>query len=449
MARKKNSGLGSFAFKPPKAQQPLDVAKVPTSFGQYPSVMQVGSTRYPTVLEAWNRDSVWKRWWQGYEIARMSHYGWPLRKFPFKYAFDLGQISKQVHAICHIYPSLSGDNHAWWTLMREDDSINLADSFEPIPLRVNDLGLQINPRTGIGGRTFEFIYRIRSSTRLSVDDLIKFLDSLSSRRVLNRHALNADGSIGAAQETFASMELVDARVSGNLRPARLISLVFTAGVLIKNGTPVGGFDPTNAADVAAVTGTPRALTLGRSFACSCPDFLKRQTYDLTDSLASDVAKAPVATTESGALPEKTGYYRSWEDRQITSDDPKKWCKHIYALCELEGHYVPDPNDYPQLEAMEAFRMEAEKRKTKLQHKMLEQMSKFKGLSADSAADSISQIFALKRENVLPSGFGHAAAWFQTEQQPKRPTQGDIWQKPGSAHTYYYNNGAWEELSLLG
>ena len=475
MSPRKNSGFGN--FRGSKSQNSFgfnsdfSVRKITKSSGTYPSKMEVGDTRIPTVIEAWNRDSRWKRWWEGFELARRSKWGWPLKKIHFNYQFDLNGTIEEIKSKCHIYPSLTGDSKCWYTLVRDDSSLDLTTIIETPPtgfVRLGDFNdLDDNTPTTLWRAEFN----VRPGKSSEAIGLVSLFSRVKSRRVLNRWSVDlsdpANPKVGSPQEYFYSIKVWALMPDSWVNTTKL-SMYFSGGVLIQdpvdndesNGTPLGEFDPTNPQHIAWVSTPPRAVTLGRTFSCSCPDFTKRVWFDMENpGEKTDSFRAPAPTTETNSeLEERVGYFRSWANGPELTDDPKHFCKHIYSLAIQEGYYIAEPNDMPVELNREEFVRVREKKRNKLADKMLEAMTKYKAISADNASFPLSKMFSLEKKNdtLIPDqpwnpmdpSSGYRPSWYQTVEAPSIPQEGDIWQVPGGMHVKKYIGGIWTDISLI-
>jgi hypothetical protein len=475
MTRRKNSGFGNFGGS--KKQRTLGftgdigIAKVPSSFGQYPSKMKTGDTRHPTVVEAWNRDSQWKRWWEGWELALRSHWAWPIRKIPFDYEFDLNGTIETIGALAHLYPSLGGDSKTWYTMVRNDDSLDLTRILQTPATNFQNLGEFNDLDDGKPTVLWRATFPVKPGSSSQAVALTNLFSRIGSRRILNRFGIDRTDPLnpvpGETQEYFFSVKVWALMPNDWLNTTEMV-MYFSGGILIwdnpddpgSNGTPIGEFDPANPDHLAKIATPERMLTLGRSFSCSCPDFTKRLWFDVADPAnTSDTYRAPAPTTEtSSEWAERVGYFRTFGDGRLSTDDPSKWCKHIFCMCAVEGYWAPEPNDMPTSLNRQSFEDEVLKRRGKLDQKMLDAVSRYKGISADNASYTLSNIFNLekKEDTLIPDqpwnpndpASGFRPSWYQTVDPPPVPRPGDIWQKPGRGHIYKWQGGRWVEVPLL-
>jgi hypothetical protein len=333
------------------------------------------------------------------------------------------------------------------------------------------VGQFVDPSTGKSTNLWRATFPIKAGREDQAVGLVNLFQRIGARRILNRFDVDKSDplhpKIGVAQEYFFSVKVQAMLPDDWITPTEMV-MYFSDGILIhddphdpaSNGTPLGEFDPSNPEHLRLTSTPERCLTLGRAFSCSCPDFTKRLYFDLSDPAHStDVYKAPAPTTETNAsLPERVGYYRSFAEGRGITDDPNQWCKHIFCMCAVEGYWAPEPNDMPTTLNRESFEQEVLKRRGKLDGKMLDAVSRYKGISADNASYSLSNMFSLEKKedtlipdelwNPLDPTSGYRPSWYQTVNPPPIPQNGDIWQKPGRGQVLKYLNGNWVELSLI-
>lgn len=319
----------------------FDAPVRPTAAGIYPDrasgAGEYGGTAYPTILEAYNRNSDYRRWKEGQEL----HYGiglnWSAPQILSIARLVSGPSSNELPLITTLFPSKTSPERSWHVIARVRGATILP---EPI--------------------TAERVRLVRADPDPGEHRLI-----LDVTGMLNRTQLRAF-------ELLVGDQFEDSAIGPNY-PMDLMHTPFDAIALTLVGVDVGGraltfdlsrpvgrvwrggrlywqpleYDP----DAPAVwrTAGDRHLTSSAVFDCSCPDYQGRSYGDSLSSEASSGDRFPRSSTGRPTATaweqQAAGYFRQWRDLDRRRDR-RRQCKHIHALRWEFGVPFDEPSDYP-------------------------------------------------------------------------------------------------------
>lgn len=300
---------------------------------------QFGGTAYPTVLEAYNRDSDYKRWKIGQEYFFGSGKSWADYEIHSltRSLLDTGEASSIARDVTTLMPSRTSPESAWAITCRTRGSVIL-----PQALLAADITIDT-------GHPEEQEHRLilDVSATLSADQIRNWAIYVGDQF--------EDSCIGI---TYPN----------DLVPEPVGSIAFT----LVEVDPVGGtlkFDLSRGFIRQRVNGRiywrmleynrrdpiywrrdgGRYLCNSFRFHCSCPDFSARSYANSLDATSSTQQKFPLppagrsleGTWESAAA----GYYKQWRDLSRRSDQRRE-CKHIHAVRWSCGVPFYEPSDYP-------------------------------------------------------------------------------------------------------
>lgn len=314
-----------------------------TTKGIYPSkgsgLGEYGSTAYPTVLEAYNRDSDYKRWKIGQEYFFGSGKSWADYQIHSltRSLLDTGEASSISRDVTTFLPSRTSPESAWVVTCRTRGSVIL-----PQLLQNADLTTET-------GNPEEAEHRL----------ILDVSGTLSADQIRNWEIYIGDQFEDSAFGTTYPNDLI---------PEPVNSIAFT----LVEVDPVGGklkFDLSRGFIRRQVNGRiywalleydrrnpvywrrdgSRYLCNSFRFHCSCPDFSGRSYADTLNSNASKLRKFPLPgagrPVETSWEAAGAGYYKQWRDLSRRTDRRRE-CKHIHAVRWSCGVPFYEPSDYP-------------------------------------------------------------------------------------------------------
>lgn len=300
---------------------------------------QYGGTAYPTVIEAYNRDSDYKRWKYGQEYYFGAGKTWADFSVNtlVRSLLDTGEASSIARDVTTFLPSNTSPESAWAVTIRTRGSVILPQAIEASDITITTDHPQ------------------EQEHRLILD----VSSTLSADQIRNWEIYIGDQFEDSATGLVYPNDLIEKPVS---------SIAFT---LVE-------VDPVNGLLVFDLSrGFVRQLFNGRiswrllqydrrnpvywqrngsrylcnsfRFHCSCPDFSGRAYADTLDTNASKQRKFPLPgagrAVDNSWEAEGVGYYKQWRDLSRRSDRRRE-CKHIHALRWSCGVPFYEPSDYP-------------------------------------------------------------------------------------------------------
>lgn len=326
-----------------------------TAKGIYPSkgsgYGQYGGTAYPTVLEAYNRDSDYKRWKIGQEYYFGKGKTWADFEVNtlVRSLLDTGEASSIARDVTTFLPSNTSPESAWAVTTRTRGSVIL-----PQAIQSSDI-------------TLETEFPQESSHRLYLD----VSSTLSAQQISNWEIYIGDQFEDSATGLIYPNDLIR-------EPVESVALTLV-GVDSINGKLI--FDLSRGFTRQRVDrriywrllnydrrnptywrrdGT-RYLCNSFRFHCSCPDFSGRAYADTLDANASAIRKFPRPgagrSIENSWEAAGVGYYKQWRDISRRADQRRE-CKHIHAVRWSCGVPFYEPSDYPTGEERGVFGVQA-------------------------------------------------------------------------------------------
>jgi hypothetical protein len=415
-------------------ERPLRAPKAGTYQNKERGGGQFGGTTYPSVLEAYNRDSDYKRWRAGLDYWQGSGKSWgDLERFYLLRSFrDFGARPGPQLASVVYFPSSSSPDGAWTVVCRRRGALIL-----PQPLRQADI-------------TLDTSYASEQQHRLSLD----VSSSLSSAQIeawkafigdqFEDSATGTEYPAGLIEEpidtiayTLVEVDPAGGRLLFDLsrpymrrRPNPLRPRAFWQKILYNRQLPLSWRNDGS-----------RYLCSSHRLYCSCPDFSGRAIADLTGGSSGSQSRFPrpsAGRTISGrAEADAAGYSRSWRDLSLRSDQRRE-CKHIHAMRWSLDYPFYEPSDYEvgksdrhfqgasggTLSSEEIFRY----------HKLREfTVDRLAVALADSAGIAIDARDSIPSDDTAPAQPGRAPILWTSEREPEpfRALTDDWWVQRGT------------------
>lgn len=300
-----------------------------------------GGTAYPTVLEAYNRDSDYKRWRSGLDYWMGSGKSWGdiERAYLIRTFRDFGSLPGPQLVTATLFPSNSSPDAAWTVVNRRRGAIVL-----PQALRQEDITLKTDARQDSLHRLILDVSATLTPAQLQewtafVGD--QFEDSAVGT-TLPRDLL--EDPIDTIAYTLVEVDSNEGKLLFDLsrpymrrRPNPSIPRSFWQRILYDRNRPLSWRNDGS-----------RYLCSSHRFYCSCPDFSGTFTADLISGITGSQTMFPRPSAgrriESHWESEIAGYKRRWRDLAVRADRRRE-CKHIHAARWSVGYPFYEPSDY--------------------------------------------------------------------------------------------------------
>lgn len=313
--------------------------KAPGSYGG--SGGAGGGGNYPTVLEAYNRDSDYKRWRTGLDYWQGSGKSWGDRtEFYLLRSFrDYGAAPGPWLTSVTYFPSDSSPDGTWTVGCRRRGALILPQALVPADVTITTSHPQASQHRLI----------LDVSSTLSQPQLVawksligdQFEDSASG--VLYPSGL-IEEPIDTIAYTLADVDELEGRLLFDIsrpfirrRPSPLKPRAFWQRLLYDRRRPL----PWR-------TDGSRYLCSSHKLYCSCPDFSGSKIADLSAEVDSRRSRFPTPSAgrsiESDWESREVGYKSRWRDLPQRSDRRRE-CKHMHALRWSLGYPYYEPSDY--------------------------------------------------------------------------------------------------------
>jgi hypothetical protein len=299
---------------------------------------EYGSTAFPTVLEAYNRESDYKRWRLGQEYYFGTGRSWGDYQIHSLARFVTGAVDGTSKEITTLFPSATSPERAWYASCRTRGSIILPQPITAARVTTNTSGDDPSTHTltlNVNG--------ILSTAQLAVFSIFigdQFEDS----------ANGASYPGGLIEKDAGSVALTLTAVNvGGL--TMTFDLSRPAGRIERNGRIYWDNLPYSpAAPTIWRTDGSRHLCSSFKFFCCCPDHLGGALANLEvpdRGQPRDLFPKPNAARSVNAAWERqgVGYYRQWRTLPRRRDERRE-CKHIHSLRWQCGVPWLEPDDYP-------------------------------------------------------------------------------------------------------
>jgi len=343
MARRSGSRFDR-GFALPRVDRPLGRAGV----GSYRTSERsggadgTGGAVYPSILEAYNRDSDFKRWLAGKRYFQGGGPSWSdvevsylLRTFR-----DFGSLSCGQLNTFTLFPSTSSPEGAWTVVNRRRGAFVL-----PGPIEPGDMVIDQALADPQGHRLLLDVSGRLTSAQLAEWQVLvgdQFEDSVAVTPAGVRLMDNPDKVVAF---TLVAVDLPGERLVFDVtRPFMRVraDAAFDRGywkqVRYRADAPLRW----------RADGT-RLLCSSHRFHCSCPDFSGTSTANIVGggTGSQELFPRPAAgRTTTGRWEESAlGYRRRWRDLPRRADRRRE-CKHIHAVRWARGYPFYEPSDYP-------------------------------------------------------------------------------------------------------
>ena len=320
------------------------VSKMPgvRADGLYPrmgkGLGEYGTITFPTVLEAYNYKSDFKRWKKGQDYYFGSGRSWADLKIRSIARFNPGAVSGQSKDIVTTFPSDKSPEKTWYVGLRTRGSIIL-----PQPLSSSAITLNTSDPDPSNHTLVYDVSGVLTATQVGIFNVFlgdQFEDTASGPNYPDDLVSKPAGSV--------ALTLIAANSSA-------LTLTFdlskAQGRIERNGHiywKAFEYDPSN--PKAWDTSSGRHLCSAHKLFCCCPDHLGGAVAALEYVPGESNAETfplPTATRTVTAPWEKqgAGYYRQWRTLPIRIDERRE-CKHIHCMRWECGIPWYEPNDYP-------------------------------------------------------------------------------------------------------
>lgn len=324
-------GLGSVQrSRPPRA--PGLYPRQGEGLGEY------GSTAYPTVVEAYNRSTDFKRWRLGQEYFFGTGRTWGDYQIHSLARFVTGAVDGSSKEVTTLFPAAGSPEKAWYVSCRTRGSLLL-----PQPLTSAQVSLNTGDPDPANHTLTLDVSGVLSPPQVAVFAIFigdQFEDSASGPTYPDDLVERDAGSV--------ALTLLAANPGA-------LTLTFDlsrpAGRVARNGRIYWsrlGYDP--AAPTVWRLDQGRHLASSFKFFCCCPDHLGGALANLEapdrgqprDLFPRPNAARPVVSAWER---EGVGYYRQWRTLPRRRDERRE-CKHIHAVRWDCGVPWLEPDDYP-------------------------------------------------------------------------------------------------------
>jgi len=334
-------GLGSlsqgFGLKPVTKGLGLNKAK-----GLYPSKGQglglYGTAQFPTILEAYNRESDYKRWQLGQAYYFGTGRSWDDLSIYSNSRFTTGAVSGVSKDIVTMFPSETSPERTWYVGQRTRGSIIL-----PQPLTASQISTNTSDPNPANHTLTYNVNGVLTSAQVGIFSIFigdQFEDTASGTNYPDDVISKPEGSVALTliAANTGSMTLVFdlSRAYGRVKENQTIYW---------KKLP---YDPSS--PNVWNTGGSRHLCSSTKMFCCCPDHLGGALANLEfpkGEVDQDMFPLPNASRTVRAAWESqgAGYYRQW--RSLNSRvDMRRECKHMHAMRWECGIPWYEPNDFP-------------------------------------------------------------------------------------------------------
>ena len=335
-------GLGSVSGKTCKGLglDKMDKPNAKRVKGLHPTGAEAGAfggSRYPTVIEQYNRDSDYSRWRHGQQYAQGVGQSYADRTVGLYARFLLGDRIHVSKSVLTLFPSKTAADHSWTTARRIRGSVVSKQPFDRSKVTFDQ-----NPDNPEEDRLIfklsdEFADNdlLMRHLRLLVGDQIE--DSFSGPNY-------ADRITDLDESTALTLMEVDSESK-----TLVFDLSKPQGRVKSNGQMRWAklpYDPGNP------TIWRQGLHLGTSirFYCGCPDFSGTLTANTQSTDFDSTGRRfpiPGASRKVGSEYEKdmVGFQKKWRDLPVRTDQRRE-CKHIHCMRWSTKTPWFEPTDMP-------------------------------------------------------------------------------------------------------
>ena len=349
MAKRLGSDPGR-NLKPPSIRNPIK----PKAKGIYPDATtgagQYGSVQFPTVVEAYNRDSDYKRWKLGQEYYFGKGRSWGDQQLNILARFLNGTASfsdeineRGSREVITVFPSSTSSENAWYVATRVRGSFLLPQPITSARVTLNQSDPDPSNHTLV--LDVSGIYNVDQLAIYNVAVGDQFEDSAIGPNFPDDLVEKDAGSVAL---TLIGVSTGSMTMTFDLsRPHRRVEI--NKKIYWKR-EPYDPDDPEIPTYTFNTDGT-RYLCSSFSFFCCCPDHLGGAVanLDFVDTKKKNLDTFPLPNANRSVVSawesEGVGYYRQWRTLANRRDE-RRDCKHIHAQRWACGVPWLEPNDYP-------------------------------------------------------------------------------------------------------
>lgn len=419
----------------------------PRTVGSYRSADRrgdgTGGTVYPTILEAYNRDSDYKRWRAGWDYYQGSGKGWSdIERYYLVRSFrDYGSSPGVQLVSASYFPSASSPDGAWVVTCRRRGSIIL-----PQVLRSSEITLDTSHPNPERHRLILDVSATLSSAQVQAWSTFigdQFEDSATGTGFPS--GLIAE-PIDTIAYTLVEVDATGRRLLFDLsrpymrrRPDASNPRAFWQKILYNRTLPLSWQN----------NGTRYLCSSHRLF-CSCPDFSGASVANLSTVSSGSQQLFPRPSAGRGASSgweaQNTGYARRWRDLPERADQRRE-CKHIHAARWSISYPFYEPSDYMVGDSEQHFQGGAGGSITSpevLRYHQLRELTldRLAGALADSVGVMVDAKDTISPDENAPAQIGRRPVLWTSEREPAalRAVADDWWVQRGTAVLRVFNPG---------
>lgn len=338
MARGKGYG-GDFGFPRPRGGDDVSRPAATKAKGLYGNGRERGGIRVPTLVEAYERDSDYRRWRAGMDLWFGGSDSWAEVQLGWLARLKSGPVSSIIPLTTTLFPSRGSAESAWHVTARPRGAILL-----PTAIQAPMITLE---RDDPDPAKHRLIYDVRGT--LSRARLAVWLNFVGDQ--FEDSAEDGDYPDGLIEDPVdaVALTLIEVDVSR-------FQLIFDLSRPCVRRT-VGSrtyWKPMRYALASPLfwrADGSRHLASSPRFECSCPDYQGRSVSNLQGVRGPLSDRFP--TPAAGRVPEgpweqqAVGYAKKWRDLDPRADRRRE-CKHIHAVRWAAGVPFDEPTDSPLL-----------------------------------------------------------------------------------------------------
>lgn len=318
------------------------------AFGLYPGkgsgAGEYGSVQFPSAIEAYNRESDYRRWKLGQALYLGSGRSWADKQVYSLSRFIGGAVDATSKDIVTLYPSAISPERVWYAAMRVRGSIIL-----PQPIRSSAITVNTSDSNPANHTLTYNVSGVLTAAQVGVFSLFigdQFEDSASSASYPSGLISRPVGSVAltlvAANPGSLTLVFDISRPEGRIEKN---------GNIYWNKLPYLASSPTSWRSDGS-----RFLCSSTKLFCCCPDHLGGALANIdTPKGRGTLDEFPLPNANRSVRSpwerQGAGYYRQWRSLSPRIDDRRE-CKHMHALRWQCGIPWFEPSDYPTQEERE-------------------------------------------------------------------------------------------------
>ena len=417
-----------------------------TGAGEY------GSVAFPTITEAYNRDSDYKRWKLGQEYYFGKGRSWGDQQLNILARFLNGtaNFSDEINErgsreVVTVFPSSTSSESAWYVATRVRGSFLLPQPIQSSAITLNTSATNPEDHTLVYDVTGIYNPQQLDVLKVAIGD--QFEDSATGPNFPDDLVKRDAGSVAL---TLIDVDVSSMTLTFDLsRPHRRIERNKHIYWVREKYDPE---DPELPVYKFKDDGT-RYLCSSFSFFCCCPDHLGGAVANLdyvdTNKKSIDTFPLPNANRSvvSAWESEGVGYYRQWRTLPARRDQ-RRDCKHIHAQRWACGVPWLEPTDYPTSAERDLLEFMSSYERAMDPDEFLRYFRR-RRLSWDRFILSVAESSSLVcfpggdvRENIRP--FGGPMLWHDREEpNPDWCRNNDWWVQRGTQNLKIFDQSAQE------